>query len=159
MMKVNSNHDVKVSIHDTNFGDLFSALNSVVADYSTSVITLMSYTSTPIESENEVIERAEVMDQIMDMAKHENDLVLVFANAIADRIEEFEHKIEMPVTSVAERLRSLMDIKQLKQSDLKEIAPQSVISDILNNKREVNLKQAKGFASYFNLPIEMFVPA
>lgn len=150
-MQVDSNHDA-------NFGDLFSALSSVVVDYSTSVITLMNYTSAPIESEDEVLERAEVMDQIMDMAKHENDLILVFSNAIADRIEEFESKMEMPVTSVAERLRGLMEIKQLKQSDLKEIAPQSVISEILNNKREVNLKQAKGFANYFNLPIEMFIP-
>lgn len=152
MMKVNENHT-----HD--FGDLFSALSSVVVDYSTSVITLMRYTSTPIESEVEVLERAEVMDEMMDMAKHENDIVLVFANAIADRIEEFENTLEMPPISVSERLRGLMDIKNLKQGDFKDIAPQSVISDILNNKRDVNLKQAKGFAEYFDLPINMFVPA
>ena len=45
----------------------------------------------------------------------------------------------------------------LKQSDLKHIAPQSVISDILNGKRAINLAQAKGFSEYFNLPFETFI--
>ena len=140
-----------------DFGNLLSALSSVVTEYSTSIATLMRYTSAPIESEDEVLERAEVMDSMMDMAKHENDIVLVFANAIADRIEEFENNMEMPEISVPERLRGLMDIKNLKQSDFKDIAPQSVISDILNGKREVNLNQAKGFALYFQLPIDKFI--
>lgn len=151
-MKVN-----ETQAHD--FGDLFSALSSVAVDYSTNVIKLMHYTSTPIESEKEVLERAKVMDEMMDMAKHENDIVLVFANAIADRIEEFEKNMEMPSVSVSERLRGLMDIKNLKQGDFKDIAPQSVISDILNSKREINLRQAKGFAQYFNLPVDLFIPA
>ena len=148
MMKTHEHNDL---------GDLFSALSSVVVDFSTSLVTLMRYTSARIESEEEVLERAEVMDEMMDMAKHENDIVLIFANAIADRIEEFENNMEMPSISVPERLRGLMEIKDLKQSDLKDIAPQSVISEILSNKREVNLKQAKGFATYFNLPIDKFI--
>lgn len=144
--------------HEHNdFGNLFSALSSAAINFTTSVSMLMRYTSEPIESEEEVLERAEVMDQMMDMAKHENDIVLVFANSIADRIEEFENNMEMPLITVTERLRGLMDIKGLKQEDLKSIAPQSVISDILKNKREVNLKQAKGFSAYFNLPIDNFI--
>jgi len=83
----------------------------------------------------------------------------LIVDAIADRIEEFESSMEMPFISIPERLRGLMEIKNLKQSDLKEIAPQSVISDILNGKREVNLNQAKGFASYFGLPIYKFIAA
>ena len=143
--------------HQPDFGNLLSTLGSALVDYSTNVATLIQYTSAPIESEEEVLERAEVMDQMMDTAKHENDIVLVFVNAIADRIEEFESNMEMPFISIPERLRGLMEIKNLKQSDFKDIAPQSVISDILNGKREVNLNQAKGFANYFGLPIDRFI--
>jgi HTH-type transcriptional regulator/antitoxin HigA len=143
--------------HQPDFGNLLSTLSSALVDYSTNVATLIQYTSAPIESEEEVLERAEVMDQMMDTAKHENDIVLVFVNAIADRIEEFESNMEMPFISIPERLRGLMEIKNLKQSDFKDIAPQSVISDILNGKREVNLNQAKGFANYFGLPIDRFI--
>ncbi len=148
---------VKVHEPPHNFNELFSALGSVVTNYANSMSTLMRYTSMPIESEEEVLERAEVMDEMVDMAEHENDIVLIFANAIADRIEEFEKTLVMPETPVSERLQGLMKIKNLKQSDLKEVATQSVISDILNDKREVNLKQAKGFAHFFNLPVDMFI--
>lgn len=142
----------------SSYTTLFSALGSVVSDFTVNIITLTRYTSTPIESEDEVLERAEMMDFLMDMAKHENDIVLVFSNSIADRIEEFENKMEMPSIPVPERINSLMKIKGLTQSDLKEVATQSVISEILKGKREVNLKQAKGFARYFGLPIDKFIP-
>ncbi|MCD9495588.1 hypothetical protein [Photobacterium carnosum] len=41
----------------------------------------------------------------------------------------------MPKVPAVEMLKDLMDI-----------APQSVISDILNGKRDINLAQAKGFS-------------
>ena len=142
----------------TDFNNMFNALGSIAANYSASVMTLMKYTSSPIENEHELLERADFMDKMMDMAKDEHDMTLIFANAIADRIEEYEsNSLELPKISAAERLEGLMDIKCLKQSDLRHIAPQSVISDILNHKREVNLKQAKAFSEFFNLPIECFI--
>lgn len=140
-----------------DFGEIFSHMNGAFFERSNSLISLMAYTSTPIETEDEVLERAEVMDQIMDMAKHENDIVFLFVNAIADRIEEFEDTMEMPEISGPERLRELMKIRKVTQKDLKSVATQSVISDILNGKREVNLKQARGFAEYFNLPVGNFI--
>jgi len=142
----------------TNLTNMFTALGSIVTNYPTSVMTLMKFTSSAIENDDEVLERAEIMDRMMDMAKDEHDMTLIFANAIADRIEEYEaNNLELPRISPAERLKGLMGIKFLKQSDLSHIAPQSVISDILNHKREVNLKQAKAFSEFFNLPIENFI--
>lgn len=88
---------------NNDFVDLFSALNSVVVDSSINFIKLIRYTSTPIESEEEVLERAEVMDELMDIVKHESDITLVFINAIADRIKEFEDNMEMPFLSVIKK--------------------------------------------------------
>jgi len=132
-------------------------LSATANNFEGSAAELFRYTSTPIESETEVLERAEIMDYLMDCAKHDNDIVLVFANAIADRIEEFERQMDMPSVSVAERLRLLMNEKSVKQKDLSNIAPQSVISEILNGKRNVNLKQAKGLSEFFKLPVGYFV--
>ena len=63
----------------------------------------------------------------------------------------------MPKVPAVEMLKGLMDIKALKQSDLKHIASQSVINDILHGKRDINFAQAKGFSEYFNLPFETFI--
>lgn len=145
------------TIGTQDFGEIFSQMNAAFLERSNSLVSLMAYTSTPIETEEEVLERAEVMDQIMDMAKHENDIVFLFVNAIADRIEAFEDSMEMPEIPGPERLRELMKIRNVTQKDLKSVATQSVISEILNGKREINLKQARGFAEYFNLPVGNFI--
>lgn len=140
-----------------DFSELFSSINTTFLEHTNSVLELMHYTSTPIESEEEVLERAEVMDQIMDMARHENDVVFLFADAIAERINAFEDSMEMPHIPAPERLRELMKIRNVKQRDLKSVASQSIISEILSGKREVNLKQAKGFAEFFDLPVTNFI--
>jgi HTH-type transcriptional regulator / antitoxin HigA len=134
-----------------------SALSATAMELAGTADELFHYTSVPIKSEEEVLERAEVMDYLMDMARQDNDIMLVFANAIADRIEEFEQDMVIPAVSVAERLRMLMAAKAVKQKDLTHIAPQSVISEILNGKRLINLNHAKGFAQFFKLPLEYFV--
>ena len=151
-MTMNAQQDEMVAL-----GQVASAISATAMEFAGTAVELFHYTYTPIQSEKELLERADVMDYLMDLAQHENDIVLVFANAISDRIEEFEDQIEMPTVPVAEKLKMLMKTRSVKQKDLKNIAPQSVISELLNGKRTVNLNQAKGFAGYFNLPVSYFV--
>lgn len=137
---------------------MFKAVGEVLNQYALNAITLFNFSMTPIESEEEVLERAEVMDMLMDMAKSETDIAMLYAQAISDRIEEFEAtSLEMPKIPPAEMLAEMMKIKGLKQGDLSHIAPQSVISEIINGKRNINLKQAKAFGEFFGLPTETFI--
>lgn len=151
----------KESIAEFNVAGLsgmFDAVGEILNDYAMNALTLFNYSNTPIDNDDEVIERAEVMDMLMDMAKSETDIAMVYAHAISDRIEEYENEsLEMPKIPAAEMLKGMMDIKGLKQSDLNHIATQSVISEILSGKRIINIKQAKGFAEFFNLPTESFI--
>lgn len=151
----------KTNVTIANFDGLqamFSTVGEVINSYTENALLLFKYSTTPIESEDEVIERSEVMDFLMDMAKHEDDVALVYAHAISDRIHEFESEfLELPKVSSVEMLKGLMEARALKQSDLKHIAPQSVISEILKGKRTINLKQAKSLSEYFNVPLEDFV--
>lgn len=151
-MTMNAQQDEMVAL-----GQVASAISATATEFAGTAVELFHYTYTPIQSEKELIDRAAVMDYLMDLAQHENDIVLVFANAISDRIEEFENQMEMPTVPVAEKLKMLMETRSVKQKDLKNIAPQSVISELLNGKRTVNLNQAKGFARYFDLPVSYFV--
>ncbi|XLZ69764.1 transcriptional regulator [Massilia sp. SR12] len=50
-------------------------------------------------------------------------------------------------------LRFLMEQHELRQSDLPEIGSQGVVSEILNGKRELNLRQARALAKRFQLPV------
>lgn len=54
-------------------------------------------------------------------------------------------------------LKFLMESHHLHQSDLSEIASQGVISEILNGKRPLNLRQIKLLAKRFNVDPSTFI--
>src|SRR6266850_1484077 len=63
---------------------------------------------------------------------------------VGDLIEAYESAhVEIPDAEPPAVLRLLMEQHGLKQQDLPDIAPQSVISEILAGKRRINARQAK----------------
>lgn len=142
----------------TGLSRMFESVGEILNNYAMNALTLFNYSNTPIDNDNEVIERADAMDMLMDMAKNETDIAMVYAQAISDRIEEYEREnLEIQKIPAIEMLKGMMDIKGLKQSNLNHIATQSVISEIISGKRIINIRQAKGFAEFFNLPTESFI--
>ncbi len=148
---------VNMQLDKNGLHTMFECMGNVLRDFSGNALVLFKASSTPIESDEDVEERSELIETLMNLATCEEDIAMVYAHAISDRIAEYEENIEIPKIPAAEMLQGLMEIKELKQSDLKHIAPQSVISEILKGKRTINLKQAKGFSEFFNVPIERFV--
>jgi len=51
-----------------------------------------------------------------------------------------------------------MEQHELTQTDLAEVASQGVMSEILNGKRELNVRQIKALAERFNVPPAVFLP-
>ncbi len=75
---------------------------------------------------------------------------------LAERIREYEERTQpWPETSTpASLLAFLMEQHGLRQSDVPEIGPQSVVSAVLAGKRELNLRQIKALAARFRVPME-----
>ena len=44
-----------------------------------------------------------------------------------------------------------------KQSDLPEVGPQSVVSEVLSGKRKLNVRQVSALAKRFRLPADVFI--
>ena len=63
----------------------------------------------------------------------------------------------MPSCSGADMLRFLMDEHALTQSDLPEVGSQGVVSEILNAKRELNVRQIRALAKRFHVSPAVFV--
>lgn len=138
--------------------DTIDVLNQAVSQVSDHAHQLYLASNTPIQNDNEVLERAELMDMLMDMAKSEEDICMIYAHAISDRIEEYEAQdLDIPKISAVEMLKGMMDIRDIKQKDLSHIATQSTISEILNGKRKITKNQARALAEYFDLPLDNFI--
>jgi HTH-type transcriptional regulator/antitoxin HigA len=63
----------------------------------------------------------------------------------------------MPDVSGADCLRYLMEEHGLKQADLTEIGSQGVVSEILNGKRKLNVRQIEALAQRFRVSPAVFL--
>ena len=54
-------------------------------------------------------------------------------------------------------LRYFMEEYSLSQSDLPEVGSQGIVSEILNGKRELNLRQIRALAERFNVSPSVFI--
>ena len=103
-----------------------------------------------------------ILERLVDYSnEHKNvdEGVLIYMRMLAELLEEYELK-HFPSGKVtgAEMLAYLMELQGLKQTDLsKELGGQSVVSEILKGKREMNLKQIRALAKRFNISPNAFI--
>jgi HTH-type transcriptional regulator / antitoxin HigA len=62
----------------------------------------------------------------------------------------------VPESTGVDVLRFLMEEHGLSQSDLPEMGSQGVVSEILNGKRELNLRQVRALAEKFKVSSAVF---
>ncbi|MHC8392413.1 helix-turn-helix domain-containing protein [Pseudomonas sp. LB3P93] len=101
----------------------------------------------------------QALDELLEMTGvDESHPLMSLVDIIGDWIEEWDHKHHpMPEATGAEVLGYMMREHGLTQSDLPGVGPQSVISEILSGKRQLNLRQIRWLAERFNVPVEVFI--
>ncbi len=138
------------------FSGLFKSFDETIKNYVSDFNYLMKLTQTPIQSEDEILERAEQMDEMLDLSTSDNDIYFIFGNMIADRIEEYEEKyLELPKVESHEMLSMLMKNNNIKPSELFYISDD--IHEIINGTHNISKDQAKKFANFFNVPVKVFI--
>lgn len=97
--------------------------------------------------------------------KHEDDKsvslqdIYGYLDALTALMELYEKK-RFPIqrTTPSEMLAYLMNQHDLKQTDLgEELGGQSVVSEILRGKRELNIRQIRGLSERFNVSAAIFI--
>ena len=109
-----------------------------------------------IKDPNELIN---LFDGLIDeVGNSENHILTSLMETIGSLIETYEtqnvKKIEgNPINT----LKALMEEHGLKQSDLAEIGSQGVISEILSDRRQLNVRQIKILSNRFNVSPATFI--
>lgn len=81
-----------------------------------------------------------------------------FLDTLGTILHAYEEKhFPIPQATGAEVLRFLMEEHGLRQSDLPEIGSQGVVSEILNGKRELNVRQIQELARRFHVSPAVFL--
>lgn len=97
----------------------------------------------------------ELLDEIGTDERHPlYDLLDTLGTVIA--AYEAEHR-ELSLPDGRDVLAYLMEEHNLRQSDLPEVGSQGIVSEILNGKRELNVRQIRALAARFGVSPAVFV--
>ena len=112
-----------------------------------------------IHSEQDYENAISALNRLLDAgAADEKHPLADLVNALGNLIGDYEDRA-YPAEHVSpvEMIRFLMEQHQLSQSELPEIGGQSVVSEVLSGKRELNVRQIKELSARFNIPAAAFL--
>jgi len=112
-----------------------------------------------IRNEREYEAAVERMNGLLDdIGDDESHPLYSLLDTLGTLIQVYEQEhYPIPEVKGAGVLRFLMDEHALTQSDLPEVGSQGVVSEILNGKRELNLRQVRALAERFKVPVSVFL--
>ena len=112
-----------------------------------------------IRNEREYDAAVERMNELLDeIGADENHPLYSLLDTLGTLIEAYEEEhLVIPDANGAEVLRFIMDEQGLTQSELPEVGSQGVVSEILNGKRELNIRQIRALAKRFKVSASVFV--
>jgi HTH-type transcriptional regulator/antitoxin HigA len=88
----------------------------------------------------------------------EDNPLAILAERMGDLVAGYEtHHGAEPVGSGVDALRFLMSSHGMAQGDMPEVASQGVMSEILNGKRALNVRQVQALAARFGVPAQVFL--
>ena len=99
------------------------------------------------------------LDKLIDEVRGKNDPSLEsLIDTIGTLIKDYEDRnIPEPESDPIGTLNYLIEEHNLKQSDLKELGSQGVVSEILRGKRQLNIRQIKALSKRFNVSPAVFI--
>ena len=99
------------------------------------------------------------LDSVLDAGgANENHPLTGLAERMADLISAYEEQhYPEPSSTGVDALKFLMDVHELKQSELPEIGSQGVVSEVLSGKRSLNVDQIKRLSTRFQVSAAVFI--
>jgi HTH-type transcriptional regulator/antitoxin HigA len=107
------------------------------------------------DAENDrLIAELEALDSLPKMTAAQKAL----AELLTVLIEQFERRYDVGHATPVDALKQLMEDRGLRQRDLVPIfGSSSVVSDVMQGKREISKQHARGLAEYFSVPVSLFI--
>ena len=101
-----------------------------------------------------------ILDSLIDeVGEKENHQLSSLMEVVGNLIESYENAQDYIKNSEPTAvLKDLMNQHGLTQKDLAEVGSQGVVSEILNGKRELNVRQIRSLADRFSVSPAVFIP-
>jgi len=129
-------------------------VNDQIQTYWTNIAPLLT-----IRNEREYNAAVKRMNKLLDeIGTDEKHPLYSLMDTLATLIHAYEEEhYPIPASTGADVLRFLMEENGLAQSELPEVGSQGVVSEILNGKRELNIRQIRALAERFRVSTAVFI--
>ncbi|MBD2481665.1 type II toxin-antitoxin system HigA family antitoxin [Planktothrix sp. FACHB-1365] len=127
--------------------------------YNDYIKLLANFPPRPITSEAELELTQTIIDKLLDKGKLSQD-EKDYLNVLGALVYEYEQQQE-PIPDIygVELLKSLIEDNGLRQKDLVSIfKTESIVSDVLNGKRELTKRHIEELAEFFHVSPAVFFP-
>lgn len=133
-------------------------MNNQLANISKVWPTIRAVFSVP-HTKTEYLALVETLDNLVDeVGNNQNHGLVPVMETVGNLIENYENReYKIKEASPIDVLKYLMQEHGLKQGDLKEIGSQGVVSEILTEKRKLNLEQIKKISNRFKVSPLVFI--
>lgn len=115
----------------------------------------------PIKNERAYVRMHALMETILEIVSDDEDHELAdLLDIVSTLVAQYEeaHHPELPPVEPREVLRFFMEQHDLRQSDLtSELGSQSIVSEILSGRRDLNTRQIKALAKRFSVSPAVFI--
>ena len=100
-----------------------------------------------------------MLDELIDIVRDDETHPLAnWMDVLSVLVEAYEDQfVPEPDSDPIAVLKHFMQEYALRQQDLSELGSQGVVSEILNGKRELNLRQIRALSKRFNVSEAIFV--
>ncbi len=134
------------------------ALNSDINEIA-KIWPIASKVISVLHTEEQYEYAVKVLDKLINQIGEDEEHPLAsLMETIGTLIENYEnYHFPEPEGDPIGCLKFLMEEHNLRQSDLKEIGSQGVVSEILKGKRPLNVRQIKALSQRFNVSPAVFV--
>lgn len=110
----------------------------------------------PITSEEQFKATQVVIDELLDrneLTQDEQD----YLDVLGTLVQQYEETVDVPDIWGVDLLKVLLEERNLKQKDLVPIfKTESIVSDILNKKRQLTTRHIEELARFFNFSPAVF---
>ncbi len=124
-------------------------VEKVVSDF------LLKFRISTDEENDRAIEELEALTDRMEAGESDLEPIIDYITGMIGKYEDEHYPVE-PVSPV-DMLKHLMENHNHRQADLADVATQSVISEILNGKRELNLGHIRKLSEKYGVSPAVFI--
>ena len=134
------------------------ALNHDLAE-TVKVWPVVSRVLSTLRTDKQYNRSVQLLDELIDEdSARDNALIESLIDTLGTLVKDYEDRnIAEPEGDAIGCLKFLMLEHNLKQTDLKELGSQGVVSEILSGKRQLNVRQIKALSQRFKVSPAVFI--